>query len=655
MHEPKWCIFYDVHTMPACPDVGAGFDAEAWADRFQRCGVDYVVFHARCNLGMAYYNTEIGIRHPSLQYDMFGALVNACKARDIAVTAYINVGLSHEEGLLHRDWHVLTPEGYTYLPDRMNHFMRMMCYNTGYGDHVVAMAKEVIEKYPVAGLFLDCMHQHPCIGHECIREMKEKGVNWQDPRELREFANLSRVRIAQRIADAAQSVRPDLLLYFNGVSYENQAEIGTYLEYECLPTGGWGYEVLPLYGRFLRTLGKPVLNMTGRFHRSWGDFGGIRTEASLEYDCLNGLAMGMRTTIGDHFHPRGDINTAVFDLMERVYGRLQKLEPWLDGAKAQAEISVVAPEPGFCYVHGEEFGASQNALKGASRILCELKQQFDVVSYQRSWDGYKVLILPDIVTLDEKAAAKVKAHLAKGGAVLSTGWSGADLEKKQFVLKEWGVTLEGESPYDPAYLLAGPEVAKGLPDMPIVYYARGTAISALEGTEVLAEIGAPYYNRHWDGEHHHVYLPPDKSTGRPAVTLRGQVAYIAHPVFTIYNNDAPVPMRQLVANLLEKLLPQPMLEVQGMPSFGRATVTAQPNRRMVHLLAYVPERRGAAVDMIEEPIEVRGVQIALLSNGKAPKRVYLAPTGEDLPFEVDGAYIRTTVPVVPGHAMVVFE
>ncbi|MBI3945148.1 MAG: hypothetical protein HY321_04460 [Armatimonadetes bacterium] len=113
MHNPKWCLFYDVHTMPAVPDVGAGFDAEAFAERIRRCGVDYVVFHARCNLGMAYYNTNVGIRHPSLQYDMFGALSDALQKRGIALTAYINVGLSHEEALRHRDWSVLSPEGYT--------------------------------------------------------------------------------------------------------------------------------------------------------------------------------------------------------------------------------------------------------------------------------------------------------------------------------------------------------------------------------------------------------------------------------------------------------------------------------------------------------------------------------------------------------------
>ncbi|NCP34952.1 MAG: hypothetical protein GW867_33580 [Armatimonadetes bacterium] len=159
MHNPKWCLFYDVHTLPACPDVGEGFDADAFTDRIKACGVDYVVFHARCNLGMAYYDTKVGIRHPSLKYDLFGKLAEACQERDIALTAYVNLGLSHEEALLNRGWCVLTPEGYTYKPNRLDHFFRMMCYNTEYGDHAVEMIREIVSGYPVAGLFLDCMHQ----------------------------------------------------------------------------------------------------------------------------------------------------------------------------------------------------------------------------------------------------------------------------------------------------------------------------------------------------------------------------------------------------------------------------------------------------------------------------------------------------------------
>ena len=70
MHQPKYCLFYDNHTMPAIPDVGESFDVEAFTDRIKDCGVDYLTFHARCNLGMAYYDTKIGIKHPSLKYDL---------------------------------------------------------------------------------------------------------------------------------------------------------------------------------------------------------------------------------------------------------------------------------------------------------------------------------------------------------------------------------------------------------------------------------------------------------------------------------------------------------------------------------------------------------------------------------------------------------
>ena len=76
---------------------------------------------------------------------------------------------------------------------------------------------------------------------------------------------------------------------------------------------------------------------------------------------------------------------------------------------------------------------------------------------------------------------------------------------------------------------------------------------------------------------------------------------------------------------------------------------------MVHILAYVPERRGKQTDMIEEPIELRDVSLSLRVDNRPPKRVYLAPTKQELHFEVADDYIKTTVPVVCGYAMIVFE
>ncbi|MFA6176558.1 MAG: alpha-L-fucosidase, partial [Phycisphaerae bacterium] len=94
MHRPKYALFFDNHTMASCPDVGADFNAEEFATCISDCGVDFIGFHAKCNQGFCYYDTEIGIKHPSLTRDMFGELIAACREKKIAVSAYFNCGLS---------------------------------------------------------------------------------------------------------------------------------------------------------------------------------------------------------------------------------------------------------------------------------------------------------------------------------------------------------------------------------------------------------------------------------------------------------------------------------------------------------------------------------------------------------------------------------
>ena len=126
---------------------------EKFTDLVKECGVDYMTFHARCNQGFAYYDTQIGIKHPSLEYDLFGQLAESCQRKDIALTAYLNAGISQEEGRLHRDWTTLYFDGREYREIRLNPYVRTMCYNSPYRDHLIAMIKEIAGKYPVSGFF----------------------------------------------------------------------------------------------------------------------------------------------------------------------------------------------------------------------------------------------------------------------------------------------------------------------------------------------------------------------------------------------------------------------------------------------------------------------------------------------------------------------
>ena len=660
MHIPRWALFFDFHTMPANPDVGRDFDVDAITDWIAECGADFTVFPVRCNLGTAYYPTKLGIQHPSLERDLYGELVSSCHAKGIAISAYMNIGLSHEEAYRHRDWTVLQADGRMYGEPFNQSFLRYMCYNTGYADHVIAMMREVAEWYGVDGFFFDCFHTQPCIGIECTEKMSEEGVDWNDPVQLHDFNYRKVLEMGRKLSDAVREVVPEPLLYFNGLDYGAQAELGTYLELECLPQGSWGYELLPMVSRYMRTLGKPVLNMTGRFQKGWGDFGGVRTVPSVVYDCIYGIANGVPPTIGDHFHPRGDLNREVMALDKAVYDELQPLQPWIEGATPVVEVAAVmkCDYPGRWWNGGDrpqQRNLALQAQKAATRILCELKMQFDNVTMGAPWDGYSVLVLPDDIEVDAEKEARLQAHLDRGDAIISTGWSGLESTRTEFAMEDWGVEYKGEDPFDPAYIQFTPEFAQGMPDMPVTLYERGTDIAAGPETEVLATIVAPYYNNMWDGRHGHRYTPPDKDTGRPAVTLKGRVAHVSHPIFRSYFTGGSLPMRQIVANLLERFLPEPLILAPEAPSYSRVTVTSQPGRRMVYVLAYLPESRGAGCNMIEEPLELRDFTVSLRLDGRTPKGVYQAPGREALDFAIDGNYATVTIPRVVGWSVVVFE
>lgn len=645
MHNPRWCLFFDFHTMPACPDVGEKFKVDEFTDRIKRCGVDYIVFPAKCNLGMCYYDTKIGNRHPSLKYDMFGKLVDACKKKDIAISAYINVGISHQDALNHREWCIITPEGYLYKPDRLNSFFRMMCYNTEYKNYILEIVKEVVSNYPVDGLFLDCMKTPPCTGVECIKEMKEKGIAWETPEGLEEFALFSRVRMAKRISETAKKINPELLLFFNGISYHLQKNIGNYIEYECLPTGGWGYDVLPVFSRYLRNMGKPVINMTGRFHKGWGDFGGIRTVSAIEYDCIYGFANTMRVTIGDHLHPSGKINEAVFNTVEKIYKKMQKFETFFEGAKPLVEAAVIVP--GI-----EDRTESLIVAKGTARMLSELKIQFDILTEIPENKNYKLIVLPDNVFLDENSEKRLKNFLDNGGKVISSGYSGINKEKNNFALEEFGLKFEGEIDFDPSFIIPEKDVSENLPDMPLNFYEKGIKAKPERKTEILAKIVAPYYSKHWDGEHGFVYLPPDKITDWPAATINNNLIHISHFVFKAYSNSAPVYLKNFVANLIKKLLPHPLVK-SNLPSFARVMVTYQKNRKIVYILSYLPERRGE-IDIIEEPIELRDVSIKIKTEEEI-ENVYDAYNMEKFDFSAKNGYAETSIPLVKGYRIIVFE
>lgn len=505
----------------------------------------------------------------------------------------------------------------------------------------------------VDGIFFDIIFQNEVFSVWALQEFERQGWDPADPKAQQAMRDLLVNRTKERLASAVRARNKRCTIFFNAghinPSIRPSLHTYTHLELESLPSGGWGYAHFPITMRYARTLGLDCLGMTGKFAVSWGHFNSYKPKAALEYECFQMLALGAKCSVGDQLHPSGRLDPATYDLIGSVYAQVEEREEWCAGAEPITEIGVFNVE-----VLQPQHVRIPPANLGAYRILQEGRHQFDFIDDESDWSRYRVLVLPDEVVLSDARARKVQAYLDAGGALLCTGRSGLREDGSGFALSEFPAVYEGELPYSPDFVRPLGALAEGVADTQYVMYLRGQKVSPAEGAEVLAEIWEPYFNRTYQHFCSHAHTPVARRSDAPAVLRKGRVVYLAHPVFSTFAQYGMPFYKQLVLNALKILLPSPLV-IADAPSTLQVTWNRQPahHRSVVHLLHYIPERRTLAADYLEDVIPLYNVPLRLRAS--APKRVYLAPQREQIPFQTDGEYLSLTVPEVRGHQMVVLE
>ncbi|MGH2460662.1 MAG: alpha-amylase family protein [Chloroflexota bacterium] len=656
-------VHLDYHNSPLIPDVGRDFDADEFASTLAEARITSVTCFAKCHHGMSYYPTKVGVRHPGLRRDLLGEQVEACHRRGIRVPAYLAVVWDEWAADHHADWLQMDRDG--RVPGRaplgVDGRWRFLCMGSPYVDDVAAQTEEVLRCYPVDGIFLDIIRQTipGCVCNHCLASMRARGLDPTDDAQLAAHSLQVERAFLARLSALIRSIKPDASIFFNSrlrldASAErgNPGELGhfTHLEIESLPSGQWGYNHFPLFARYFQTVDRPLLGMTAAFHKSWADFGTVKNQEALDYECFRMAAHGAAVSVGDQLLPRGRLNPETYRRIGLVFGALERKAPWLEGATPLVDIAVLLA-PGST---GPDRVAARSSLEGALRMLLESHQQFQFVDHQADLSRYKVVIAPDVARVDQRLAEALRAFLAEGGRLLLTGESGLWTDRDEPALAEAGVIDLGPSEFCPEYLRLAAEFARDVAhDMDHVVYERGRALRAAPGTVVLAAAVRPYFNRTWEHYSSHAQTPPAEPTGFAAVTQRGPVIVCAHPLFRAYRRHGSKVYREIVESSLRRLLPNPIVWTDA-PSVCEVTALAQPGRTVVHLLSYVPQRRTPEIDVVEDVLPLRDVLVAVRLPAR-PSAVKLAPSEEALPFDWNDCYARFSVPEVRGHQMVVVE
>lgn len=666
-------IHLDFHTSGAIESIGSHFDKAAYQETLKRAEVDSITTFSLCHHGWSYYDTKIGKRHPHLKYDLLRAQFDACKEIDINVPIYLTAGVHNLVADEHPEWREINPEGRLagWSPSNIIPGFKMMSFHSPYLDYLCEQVQEVVRLFPDAdGIFLDIINQSEDCSMWGLKHMQENGLDPLNHEDRRQSRYDALMKYYNRVTDSIRSIDSNMRILHNSghvtPGFRKILPFFSHLELESLPTGGWGYDHFPLSAKYVSKLNMPFLGMTGKFHTTWGEFGGYKHPNALKYECCAMLAYGARCSVGDQLHPTGKLDESTYEIIGEAYREVAQKEEYVIGAKNLADVAILSGQTVFAEKVFKNRERHSDADIGASRTLLEEHILFDVIDTEMDFSAYSMLVLPDDVVVGPELEKKLNDYLQNGGKLFLTGDSGVDPEKG--MLFDVGADVGEISEFLPDYVLPEESLRADFVSNPMVMYKKSRRIKITSG-ESLGDIHDPYFNREWDHfcSHQHAPARPEAS-GFSCGAKKGNILYLAHPVFSIYRSFGQVALRQYVAKALRALLADDeSVKLTAFPSTGRVTLTHQPNERryIIHLLNANTINRGGATDMhggnmagrqgnfeiIEELLPLHGVKVEAKLK-ESIKAVSLEPEGTSIGFEDNDGSINVTVDKMHHHQMI---
>lgn len=656
---PQRQVHLDFHTSPYITDVAVEFNATEFADTLKRAHVNSVTIFAKCHHGYTYFPSKACPQHPALRgRDLLGEQIEALHRVGIRCPIYITVGWEARAAQEKPEWRAMYKNGLfgDWPTEKPGQWKFLNWLHPEYQDHIAAVTQEVLDRYgrDVDGFFYDIVFfpKGACWSPESIK-FREKHNLWDDSLAgFEHFLAKAQASFSERFYKQILSARPEATVFINagsdsflkrGLGGRARYPFMTHMEIESLPSGFWGYYHFPRLARSTGHWGKPWLGMTGRFQTLWGDFGGLKPQPALEYECFRSQAMGGANSIGDQLPPRGRLDAGAYDLIGAVYKQCEAAEPFYEGSTALPQIGIyTSGTPG---VDGD---FTNTIDEGAIQMCDESHYDSFLLDAEDELTGLDLVILGDACRLTPEVIEKLRAYYQSGGRLLISHKGGFG-ENGQWALDFLPVRVEKEMPYAPSYWRATENFWPEFRRSDRVVYERGLLVQA-PGTEMLVERVFPYFQRDDVRYCSHLQTPPRaEASGYPAVLAGERFVYFADPIFFEYRTHGNIAVRDVWKRCVERLIGAPLAGA-GLPS----TVFVVPRRRgsdlIVTLLHYIPVRKALKIDMIEERssfageiLRIRGARSARIFQGPelksiGPGEFELPPAKGRLLIEVPGYF-----------------
>ena len=641
-------VHLDFHTSALIPKIGDRFNKEEWQKALKLGHVDSITVFSKCHHGYSYHPSEVNEMQPNLKFDLLKAQLEACDEIGVRAPVYISAGFDEKDAVAHPEWIRRDYDDYDKSVDYDYAGWHLLCFNTAYFDKLLAEVDEVMRIYKPCEIFLDIVGERTCWCDNCRRDMTEQGYDFNNIDDVKAFGRKLYRHYLDEIEKVVRKYSSETTIFHNSghvlKGRRDLIDTMSHLELESLPTGGWGYDHFPMSASYARTQREDFLGMTGKFHKSWGEFGGFKHPNALRYEAALSLAMGGGCSIGDQMHPEGKLNESTFGLIGKAYSEVEQKEPWCKGVKAVTEIAVLSAE---C-LNPDRNSETEKSDIGANRILLETGRLYNFIDTDEDFSKYRLIILPDCWKINEKVKAKLNEFLKNGGKLLLSGTSGVD-ENGNFIF-DTGARFIGKNDFRPTYFIPDFETVNGTTE----YLMREEFynIENVDG-EVFAYEQNPYFNRTPEHFCSHQHAPNNRDNTVPAAVIKGNIAYIGWDIFSGYGVYGDFHQKEIVDYAIKKLMNNNFIIETNLPDRGIVSVMKQNNRQIVHLLFAHTTKRGKDTEVIEDIVPLYNINVSLKCS--KPASVTVVPEGRKIDFEYKNGKLHFTVDKVEMHCMISIE
>ena len=338
-------VHLDFHTSEEIKNIGKHFSKEQFQKALKTGNINSINIFAKGHHGWTYYPSNVGEQHPHLDFDLLGQQIEACHEIGVRAQAYVTVGWSardareHPEWILWRErdtepvtiemrkkenpdapfgwgWDLLSPEG-------------------PYKQHLLDLTEELCQHYELDGFWFDIIpvwdiNYNPM----AMADMEAKGVDPDDPRQVRDYHSGKMNLFMGEIRKIVLRHKPEASLFFNWSTHYYSMETYKYrffdhntkMDLEDLPTTWGGYDKFPVRAKYFANYGKPIVAMSGKFHKSWGEFGGFKYRDAILYEAAAMVSFGAAVNFGDQLHPSGERDRATYENIALCFHLRQSLQ-----------------------------------------------------------------------------------------------------------------------------------------------------------------------------------------------------------------------------------------------------------------------------------------------------------------------------------------